>query len=142
MEDSNGAKRIKTMICYICQKEFNIKKIQNHLIKCNLNWTISQSFKKPEYRMPPIKEPTGFREKLLFAISTSDKKKNKRSSKSMTLDKFRASFDMPISVKLPSELFQYDKFIQENNDKAKIMNLKTNNPIFAKLYGDKPKKLS
>ena len=42
---------------------------------------------------------------------------------------------MPIMMQKPGELSQYDKWIQENNDKAKIMNLNTQNPISAKLYG-------
>ena len=37
-EAAARSKRVKTLICYVCQKEYNIKKIQGHLKTCKAKW--------------------------------------------------------------------------------------------------------
>ena len=59
-------RRLKALICYICNKEFSIKKIESHLKVCKSKWEREQQLRKPESRLPLPAEPMGFREALVF----------------------------------------------------------------------------
>ena len=40
-QSDQSNKRIKALICYICQKEYNIKKIEAHLKHCKNKWELT-----------------------------------------------------------------------------------------------------
>ena len=63
----HSSKIVKAMMCYICQKEFNVKKLDQHVSQCKLNWDSIQERRRPEYRLPRPKEPSAFRETLIQA---------------------------------------------------------------------------
>ena len=59
-------KVVKAMICFLCQKEFNVKKIDSHVQACKKKWDEKEEKKRPEYRLPRPKEPQGFRETIVY----------------------------------------------------------------------------
>ena len=66
LEKTKMTRRLKALICYICNKEFNIKRIENHVRDCKLKWERDQERREPENRLPLPAEPMGFREALVF----------------------------------------------------------------------------
>lgn len=55
LEESGGkrtrkGKKQRAIICYLCQKEFNMKKIQGHVDGCKKNFDQAQEKLKPEKR--------------------------------------------------------------------------------------------
>ena len=66
LEKARMTRRLKVLICYICNKEFNIKKIEDHIKICKAKWETGQQLRKPESRLPLPAEPMGFREALIF----------------------------------------------------------------------------
>ena len=59
-------RRLKAVICYICQREFHVKKIISHVTQCKQSWRDKMSKLPPQKRLPLPSEPPGYKELLIL----------------------------------------------------------------------------